>query len=758
MSLPRSISIGLSALILCLASPLASRGQDDAVTLRGFVTDAETGRPLIGANVTLQPLDAPGASPSGAATGEQGYYQVVNLAVRSYLFRVSFVGYEAAEDTLRLGGQEGLVTRSVGLVPAEEALEEVEVSAERGGPAELEAGRQTIRPEDIRRIPTPVVGGDLAMYLQSLPGVVAIGDRGGQLFIRGGSPSQNLVLLDGTPIYQPFHIVGFFSAFPQELISSVDFYAGGFPASYTGRLSSVIDVEMRGGNQEQYGGAVSVSPLAATARVEGPVERGRSSFLVSARRSLVERVASRVIGEDQPIYFEDQFIKYQRVSELSRCSVSGLHTYDRGRIDPAVRSVFRWSNYAATGRCIVAPQEASLLADVRGGVSAVTNGVGTPGGADRTSSTWRIHNAVDLTYVGADGSELRGGLRMHADQMNHELREWFVGLRRDGDFLVTASGYVGATIAPWNRGLRLEPSVSVTLPSTYAPGVEPRLRAHWQPWGSEAQQFSAAVGLYQQLIEGISDERDAGTVFTAWMPTPVRERRANALHTIIGWHQRHGSFGWAAEAYYKNLSALPVPVWSNYARFTTELDLAEGDVYGFDLRLEYDRAPLTAYVGYGWSWTRYALEDQLLGEALGNPVQTYHPPHDRRHSFNAAVYADMDWITTSVRWEIGSGLPFTRLQGFDSFFDLREYPDVRTGYGTPRFMFDKPYQGRLPAYHRLDVSLERTFSMGVVDLTAKAGAINAYDRSNLFYFDLFTFRRVDQLPLVPFFAVEVSTR
>src|SRR5690606_2971084 len=117
----------------------------------------------------------------------------------------------------------------------------------------------------------PAGSGDLASYLQTLPGVTTTGDRGGQLFVRGGTAAENLVLVDGIPIYQPFHILGFFSVFPEDLVSSVDFYAGGFGARYSGRTSSVLDVGLREGNANTTRAVGTASPFLAEVMVEGPV-------------------------------------------------------------------------------------------------------------------------------------------------------------------------------------------------------------------------------------------------------------------------------------------------------------------------------------------------------------------------------------------------------------------------------------------------------------------------------------------------------
>ncbi|MDX1546927.1 MAG: carboxypeptidase regulatory-like domain-containing protein, partial [Rhodothermales bacterium] len=208
-------------------------------TVRGFVTDADDGEPLQGVNVIL--TDAAGGL-YGAATDADGLY-AVRVPAAIYALRATFIGYAPYTDTLTVAAGE-IVTYSFEIRQDQAALDEVVVESERegAGAASPVAGLQAIRPQDIALIPAPDVSGDLVGYLVTLPGVVATGDQGGQLFVRGGEPTQNLVLLDGMLVYQPFHLVGFYSSFPSTIIQVTDVYAGGFPARYGGRLSSVIDV------------------------------------------------------------------------------------------------------------------------------------------------------------------------------------------------------------------------------------------------------------------------------------------------------------------------------------------------------------------------------------------------------------------------------------------------------------------------------------------------------------------------------------
>ena len=752
MSAPRLLSLLALGLLLVGGEAFAQSG----VVVRGFVTEATSGQPLPGANVGLAALDRE-APLRGGVTDRDGLYQIPDVPPGRYALRVTFIGYQPHEDTLALGGDR-VVTANVALAPGAEALGEVRVEAE-GGAAEVEAGLQQIRPKDVARVPTPDLSGDLASYLQALPSVVALGDRGGGLYVRGGTPPQNLVLMDGALVYQPFHIVGFFSAFPEDLIANADFYAGGFGARYSGRISSVLDVTMREGNFERLEAAGSVSPFLFSLRAEGPIRRGELSVLGSVRTSLIEQ-AGPVIGEDLPLRFGDAFVKVTRAGTGGRCSLSGLYTYDEGTIDPEARSArdaFRWQNTALAGRCVMLPRALPIAFEARAGLSHVRNAVGAGPNPERSSDALLVNAEIHLANV-RPGLRLGGGLFTRADFLGYTLGGQFVGVQEDEYLLLASGGYLDAVVEP-GYGFELNPGVAVTTYfGDYAWSLEPRLRMAWRPWGEDGPtKLSAAAGLYRQTVNGISDERDAGSVFLAWLPNPVGGGQAEAIHASVGVQQRVGPFRLAVEGYAKELSGLAVPIWSTVARFTTRLTTAEGTVRGLDTRLEWQRGPAYLFVGYGLARTEYTVDQPLLTGTGVTAVQEYPPPHDRRHQVNALFSLDVGGFTTSVRWQYGSGLPFTQPYGFDTLVPLFPLPDLGTVYGVPRVLYRRPYGARLPAYHRLDVSVERAFPLGPGTLSVQAGAINLYDRANLFYFDIFTVRRVDQLPLLPFVGVKFET-
>lgn len=723
--------------------------------VQGIVTDSSSARTLEGANVALQKLPPEEGRTRGMATDNNGFYQITNLQPGTYQIQISFVGYFTFTDTLILKGEE-IYTVSVALKTDEEQLDEVIVSPIRSA-ARLEAGRQQISSVEIGRVPSPSASGDLASYLQAMPGVVALGDRGGQFYIRGGTPTENMVLIDGTLIFQPFHILGFFSVFPSDLVNEVDFYAGGFGPRYSGRISSVLDVKMRDGNRYQPSGVVSMSPFLGELSVEGPIRKGKSSFIASARNSLIEYTSPWFLEEKQPVQFESQYLKLSHFGvQDTRCSGMALRTFDRGQLDAERGEVTQWKNFLLGGRCVVLPTDTDLLFDLNTGFSHVSNAVGDRNDPERFSWITRFNLDANITrYIRK--TRFNYGLFVHIQSLKYDFSDQFQLPQRAAAHLLNGGVYLEATI-PLGEQINLYPGTVITLyREAYKTGLEPRFRVSWQPRNIKDSELNFAAGRYTQSLVGLSDTRDASSVFTAWMATPIGRSKKESIHTLLGWRQSLGSgFNISFEGYHKWLWNIPVAVWSTLAEFTTDLSLADGRVYGSDIRLEFNHRKFYGFLGYGYSWTEYKAAQDHFNIWFGEPVQRYHPPHDRRHKVNGLMSLDIGAYTAALRWEFGTGVPFTRPIGFDEIFFYNErLPNLQRAFGTSRVILEKPYQGRTPTYHRLDISLERSFSFNSADITLQVGAINLYDHNNLFYYDVYTHRRVDQLPLAPYMSIKL---
>lgn len=732
-----------------------ANGFAQQASIQGLISDHSTGEALYGANVVLQaPEDE--SILLGTSAGSNGFYRLGSIPPGTWLLRISFIGYATHSDTLTFSAGE---SKTLNITLREGAvMDEIVVSRMITATRRIE-GAQRITPVQINRVPGPA-SGDIAAYLQTLPGVVSMGDRGGQVFIRGGSPSENMVLLDGALIYQPSHIVGFFSPIPGNLVSGADFYAGGFAPKYTGRLASVLDVQLRHGDLYNTSGSASVSPFAADLFVEGPLSEGSSSWVFSARNSLIESTSAWYPIEEQPLKFQSQFFKTSFIEDDTRCSLMAMHTYDRGRMDFEERESIQWRNFVLGGRCVALPEGTETLMTTNVNLTRFSNSVENIEPFGFKSSIMRLNLDLDLQQFWGD-VRFDYGMYTRLKFLSYDLGEKFTGFDTATSTQFILGGHAQASV-PVGNTLNLQPGIGFSYNGLLGYGLEPRFRFAWQPFGRESEEFSGSAGIYLQPITGVSDIRDVSSVFVAWMSSPLGSSQKEAIHTTIGWQQSYSNgFTWSVEAYYKQMENMAIPVWSTIAEFTTDLALANGRVYGSDLRLEFTSGRFYTLVGYGYNWTLYESAQDHFNVWFGEPVQDFHPPHDRRHQINALVSLDFGPYTTGVRWQLGSGMPFTRPMGFDDLLDFRvRLPDVRQDRGTRRVVVDKPYLGRMPTVHRLDVSVERSFRLAEngSNLNLQVGVINAYDQTNIFYFDVFTSRRIDQLAVSPYLTLKMEIK
>lgn len=752
------------SVLIALVFVLTGVAYSQTATLRGFVTGSADGQPVPGVNVTLIAQDG---SLFGSATDTDGFFAVSRLAPGTYTLRVTFIGFDTVEDTITLAASQ-IETRNIALVESRTELGEVvvEVQRETAGAANITAGLQTVRPADISLVPAPDISADLVNYLTALPGIVSQGDRGGQLFVRGGEPTQNLILLDGMVIFQPFHIVGFFSAFPSDIINTADVYAGGYGARFGGRLSSVMDISARTGNKRRYVGAVSVAPFVSTVRLEGPLVPGKASFLLSVRESVIENGAAKIIDEPLPFAFGDIFGKiHANLGPSAQLSLTAIKTDDTGRLgvnplnedaDGITQDQVVYENFAVGGRLIFLPASLPVFAEVISSYSTLTNEFGPVGNPVRSTAVEMFSFATNVThYVG--NTDVNWGLFLSSSTLEADLGGLFQNVDFDQEYLIEVGAYVEPEFS-FGNGLRVQPGLRLhSFPSKSQTFVEPRLRI---VFNTGVHRFSAAGGIYHQQVTGLNDRRDAGDIFTAWTAAPPNVI-PTARHAIVGYRMEPtNGLTFSLEGFHKDLEDLLVPEWTAFPRFTTNLEEAAGTARGLDARMEVGNGRVfQGSLSWGLSDVRYETQSRSLQLLTGEDEVEYAPPHDRTHQLNAMVNVILKGVNLSARWQFGSGLPFNESLGFDRFILLDTLVNVQETPGDERVLYGRPYTGRLPTYHRIDVSADREFRIGPTTfLTVQAGVINAYDRKNLFFLDLFTLRRVDQLPLIPTLGLKLEMK
>lgn len=745
----RSALLVLVALLAAAAhAQVPARG---TATLAGVVQEAETGEPLPGATVLLTRLGATGVAsgdPVGRAATAEGGFLFARLEPGRYVLRASFAGFTPEADTLALmAGDE--VSRVIALSPMSLGNAVVEAGGNR---QPIQAGRLRLRPADIAALPGPDPAGDLIQAITFQPGVVALGDRGGQLTVRGGTPVQNLVLVDGIPVFQPFHIVGFYSAIPADVVSQADIYAGGYPARYGGRISSVVDVTTRNGSKSRVNASATVAPFLAGLRVEGPVVPGAVSAMVSVRESAVERVGD-ALGRNFPYAFGDAMAKvHAQLDKTTFLTGTAMRTHDRGTLAGSAGgdAQVSWSNEGAAGRFFsISPAFAAAI-DLGAFATRYEARFVPERGPTRSSVARAFGGHFGYVYY-LGPHTARAGFGGQTFFFDYTFDE-FVGIRREN----TTEGhlFVDADIA-LGRRVVVEPGVRVqTFPSQRRDiSVEPRARMTFDAGGGHS--FSVAGGLYRQEILGLADQFDVGDGFIAWAPTRQNRGIPRAVHYIGGWEGPVTSaLSGGLEVYAKRLNNQEL-LLSGRGRVQVN-----GSATGLDARLSYRQGPLALDAVYGLSSTVYLDvfggaggttpgDDGTLPDDGAAPAR-YRPPHDRRHRARLAARVTARGWTLGTRAEVASGRPYSSIIG--SFLDLGplDSDDYRTDGGTPQIVPAGDNFGSLtPAYLRIDLSAERRFDVGGAGLIVQGALINATDRPNLYTFDLFRGERVDQFRIIP---------
>ena len=353
-------------LLLCAALVLPMFTLAQTGTVRGFVYEQETGEPSI-----FTPVSVVGST-MGAQTDENGYFSISKLAPGNYTLRIVYLGFDTLTQAVTVKADQ-ITTEKLYLKKTAIQMRAVEVTAERReAEGQVRIGITKLNPKQIERM--PAIGGqaDLAQYMQVVPGVVFTGDQGGQLYIRGGSPIMNKVLLDGMVLYNPFHSIGLFSVFDNDIIRNADIMTAGFNAEHGGRISSVMDITTRDGNKQRLSGKVAASTFAAKAMLEGPLKKaanpgdGGSSFLLNFKHSYLDRTSKSlytfVDSAGLPFRFTDAFGKLSlNAANGSKVSFFGFRFNDgvnyRGVSD------LEWTNTGGGVNFVLAPSGSAVLID-----------------------------------------------------------------------------------------------------------------------------------------------------------------------------------------------------------------------------------------------------------------------------------------------------------------------------------------------------------------------------------------------------------
>ena len=720
--------------------------------VRGFVYNEKNGEPIIFNNVFLQ------GTGYGAQTDVNGYFSITKIAAGTYTLVTTAIGFDTVRMQVSLKAGE-IKTQKLFLHERSLELKTVEISSRKTEKVTtVNAAIEKVSPREINVLPS--IGGepDLAQYLQTIPGVVFTGDQGGQLYIRGGTPVQTLVLLDGMIVYNPFHSIGLFSVFDTDILRNVDVYTGGFSAEYGGRVSAVMDVKTRDGNRKRTGGEISVNPFTSKVLLEGPIGKrtegiSNSSFLFSARSSYLEQSSKlfyEYANEDGlPFNFTDVYGKVSINSEGgNRLSFSGFNFNDRVKIGD--NSEVNWNSYGAGTDIILLPSAASMMMHLAFGFSNYDIEITEETSRPRNSSINGFNLGLDFTYF-IERNELNYGLNVIGNRTD------FIGYtplgvqQRETQNNTELAAFVKYNIVK-NRYV-LQPSVRFHYYASLGQ-ISPEPRLAFKLNITDRIRFKAAAGLFTQNFISTRSDRDVVNLFAGFLSSPevlqdadnnrIENRLQRSQHLITGFEfDLTDNLELNVEPYLKNFSQLTNVNRSQLFATDSKYIVEEGLAKGVDFALKYDKKDLMLQAGYS-----LATVDRKFGDL------EYKTNFDRRHNVNLLgtyTFGPEKSFEVSARWNLGSGFPFTPTQGFYERSLLGSIDqDFVTENGDLGILYGDINSKRLPYYHRLDISAKKTYKLSENStLEVNAGVVNVYNRKNIFYFDRVSSQRVDQLPIIP---------
>jgi hypothetical protein len=731
-------------------------------TVRGNIFDADTGEPIISGTVRLAGTDI------GTTTDLDGFFALGSVPVGDYRLVVTYIGYDSLSVNVLIK-KNGINYQRLELTEGGVALSEVTVSGEREADrTEVKVSAVRISTRQIKALPSTGGEPDIAQYLSVLPGVVFSGDQGGQLYIRGGSPIQNKILLDGLTIYKPFHSIGFFSVFETEAIRSVDVYTGGFNAEYGGRISAIVDIKTREGNKKRWGGTASASPFMGKILLEGPLKKvnpesgSSTSLLFTAKHSYLDQTSSTFYDyavQDSsgslPFSFTDVYGKMSFVfGGGSKMNLFGFNFNDKVVYEGL--ATLDWQTTGGGANFRLVPPSSNLIIDGIVGGSRYDIQLDEEIDKPRKSSITSYNVGFDFTYFGKN-NEVKYGFNFTGLNTDFEFTNLFGQKFEQKSFVAEAAAFV--KYKQIFGKLIIEPSVRFQYYIADLPDleIEPRLGLKYNL--TDFLRLKFATGLYSQNLLTSVNERDVVNLFVGFLAGPdetlyepgsttekADHRLQKAAHVVVGTEvDVTKKIQINVEGYLKKYTQL-ININRNKLEFTDPDYITEtGEAYGIDFLVKYNSKNLYLYGTYSLGFVN--RDD---GE------QVYPTIFDRRHNVNMlATYSfgeEGEW-EASARWNMGSGFPFTQTQGFYEYelFEQGSSTDFLSNNPNLGIIYsDDRNGGRLPYFHRLDLSLKRTFEFSkYTKLQAIASVTNAYDRNNIFFVDRVTTERVDQLPILP---------
>ena len=732
------------------------------VTISGYIKDAGNGEGLIGATCYVPEIQ------NGAVTNQYGFYSIT-LPEGNLTINFSFIGYKPQSKTLNITNDTIL---DIFLVEETRQLEDVVITGTRKdrNVESIEMSMEKLPVKLVKKLPSFMGEVDVLKTITLLPGIQSGGEGSSGLYVRGGGPDENLLILDEAPVYNASHLMGFFSVFNSDAIKDIQVYKGGIPSEYGGKASSVIDITMNEGNSKKFSGQAGIGNISSRLTLEGPIIKDKWSFIVSGRRTYAD-VVGKLIGIEElkgnKLYFYDLNLKTNvQFSHKDRLFISAYTGDDNFKLGESI--YMRWGNITGTARWNHI-YNGKLFSNTSIIYSQYDYNLGVPGNSadqfDWNSQVVDFNFKEDFSwFVNAD-NQINFGLNVikhHFEPGNIDTNEasffqpiqltnynaidgalYASNEQKIGDLLTLKYGLRVSAFQQIGEGKVREymnpespKSDEVIDEKTYAKGekigdpyinLEPRLSVKLS-----ASETSSVKASYNRMIQNLHliSNTNSPTPLDIWLPTSKYIKPLISNQVAAGYFRnfKQNTIETSVEAYYKDMQNVldykdGAELFLN-EDMETELLTGKGYSYGLEFLVKKQSGRFTG-------WVSYTLSKSMRKIPGINEGKAYPSTYDRTHDLSLVTNFEItDHISLSANWVFSSGNPVT--------FPVVKY-DIQ---GNTLFYYSKRNGNRIPDYHRLDLSanfnskknehrkLKSTWNISFYNVYARRNAYSIYFRQN----------------------------
>lgn len=741
--------------------------------ISGYIKDAQSGESLIGANI-WQP-----ALKKGASANTYGFYSL-SLPYDTATIQVSYVGYEPQNIFISIQ-KDTTINFSLSL---SDEMSEVVVKGSRPTLELTKMSAMKIQAAQIKSIPALLGEVDVMKAIQLMPGVQGGTEGSSGIYVRGGGSDQNLILLDGVPVYNASHLFGFFSVFNADAINTVDVIKGGFPARYGGRLSSVIDISMKEGNMQNWLAEGGIGLISSRLSVEGPIKKGKGSIIISARRTYIDILARPLIkassdgDTDLGYYFYDLNAKANYIlSDKDRIYISAYRGLDKfyarddyedsydgytsgyedeygikwGNITTAARWNHLFSNKLFLNTTATYSRyNFKLFEDSKSFSTDINTGEVT------NDSYYAAYNSgiqdyglrFDFDYYLNNQHAVKFGVNYiyhifqpEAFNIDGDFEEEFDLPNSPSIFGNEYAIYVEDEFEPFKK-LKVNAGVHASafyVDEKWYPSVQPRVSSRYlinDKLSVKASYAEMAQFLHLLTNSGIGLPTDLWVPVTENIKPQISQQTAIGISSLLG----KGKYEASIEAYYKDMKNLiEYKEGSNFLEVSdsweNKVTAGDGWSYGSEFLFRKNEGILTGWVGYTLSWN-YRQFDEL------NFGKTYPYKYDRRHDISiVANYKVSEKFEIGGTWVYGTGnaitIPIARFPVLETnnYDNQNGEPDYYYGSEEEVYQYSERNAYRMPAYHRMDIGLTWHKKKKWGEASWNVSIYNLYNRQNPFFID-----------------------